>query len=157
MVSFHLTLRHCPTFSTVGTGVHVAASFAKPSNFSVKIDDGEFIPQSGNGTYESPQLSDGLHTITYAMGSLKALPALDYLAITAGQSTPMVGKTVTVDDSDSSVVFSGSWSDSSPYPAPFDTSPRIYNKTMHWTSTVGDTMNFQFEGNYIPRGVGMLS
>lgn len=91
------------------------------------------------------------------MGSLKVLPALDYLAITAGHSTPMVGKSITVDDSDSSMVFSGNWSDSSPYPASFDYTPTLYNKTTHWTSKVGDAMSFQFEGIQYSFPPGILS
>ena len=133
--------------SMTGTGVHVAASFVKPSNFSVKIDDGSFQPQYGNGTFDSPTLPDGKHTITYAMSNLTALPAFDYLSITAGPSTPLQGKTISVDDTDNALVYSGSWTKSSPYPVSFDYAPTLYQNTSHWASKVGDTMQYQFEGS----------
>jgi hypothetical protein len=132
-----------------GTGVQVPTSFANASDFPVRIDNNDFLLYTGNGTYDSPTLSDGQHTITYAMGNLSVFPALDYLTVTAGPNTMLYGKTIAVDDTDKSISFRGSWSQSSQYPpsTPVDYVARLYQNTAHWTSTIGDTMEFSFEGN----------
>jgi len=133
-----------------GTGVHVAASFTNTSDFPVRIDNNDFLLYTGNGTYDSPKLTDGQHTITYAMGNLSVLPAFDYLTVTAGPSTMLYGKTIAIDDDDPSIAFRGSWSPSSQYPPPsFNYAPTLFDGTGHWTSNVGDTMEFQFEGSSV--------
>lgn len=133
-----------------GTGVHVAASFANTSDFPVRIDNNDFLLYTGNGTYDSPTLPDGQHTITYAMGNLTDYPAFDYLTVTAGPSTMLYGKTIAVDDNDHSITFRGSWSPSSLYPpSSFNYAPTLYGSTGHWTSNVGDSMEFQFEGSSV--------
>lgn len=132
-----------------GTGVHVAASFTNASDFPVHIDNDDFLLYTGNGTYDSPALSDGQHTITYAMGNLSVLPALDYLTVTAGPKTMLYGKTIAVDDTDQSIAFRGKWSQSSPYSPAVDYTSRLYKSTSRWTSNVGDTMEFKFEGNSV--------
>jgi hypothetical protein len=136
-------------YTFYGTRIYVATLFVKPSEFAVKIDDGDFITQSGNGSFYSPQLSDGKHSITYAMGNLSVMPAFDYMSVTAGPSTPLEGKTIVVDDSVGSIAFSGNWSKSSPYPPSFDYTSTLYQSTTQWTSNVGDTMQFQFEGSSV--------
>lgn len=134
-----------------GTAVHVAASFTNSTDFPVRIDNEDFLLYTGNGTYDSPTLPDGQHTITYGMGNLSVFPALDYLTVTAGPKTMLYGKTIAVDDTDRSVTFRGNWAQSSQYPpsTSFDYSSRLYQSTSHWTSNVGDTMEFTFEGNVI--------
>jgi hypothetical protein len=138
-------------YTFYGTGVYVAASVAAPSaSYSVKIDDGEFVPQSGNGAYDSPTLSDGKHTITYAIESNgKSLPAFDYLTVTPGSSTPLEGQTLAVDDTDASIIYSGSWKNSPSVPLSFDYSNSLHRDTTQWSSTVGDSLQFQFEGSSI--------
>jgi len=132
-----------------GIGVHVAASFTNSSDFPVRIDNNEFLLYTGNGTYDSPILPDGNHTIIYAMGNLTVLPAFDYLTVTAGPNTNLYGKTIAVDDNDESLAFRGSWSQSSQHPPSFDYTSRLYQSTTHWTSKVGDTMEFKFEGSSV--------
>jgi hypothetical protein len=134
-----------------GTGVHVAASFVNISDFPVRIDNDEFLLYTGNGSFDSPTLPDGQHTITYGMGNLTVFPALDYLTVTAGPNTSLYGKTISVDDNDKAMTFRGSWSQASPYPpsTPFDYASRLYQKTSHWTSNVGDTMQFNFQGSSV--------
>jgi len=83
------------------------------------------------------------------MGNLSVLPAFDYLTVTAGPSTMLYGKTIAVDDADQSLTFRGKWSQSSPYPPAVDYSSRLYKSTSHWTSNVGDTMEFKFEGSSV--------
>jgi len=138
-------------YTFYGTGIHVAASVVAPgASYSVKIDDGEFVPQSGNGVYDSPTLPDGKHTITYAAKSNgESFPAFDYLTYTPGPSTPLQGQTLAVDDADDSIVYSGSWKDTPSVPLDFDHSNSLYHNTSHWASTVGDSLQFQFNGSSI--------
>jgi len=137
-------------YTFYGTGVHVETAVAATgASYSVKIDDGEFVSQTGNGSYDSPTLSDGKHTITYATGTGSIPPAFDYLSVTAGDSTPLEGRTLAVDDAESSVVYSGSWSNTPTVAIPFDYSSSLYRDTAHWTSTVGDSLKFEFEGSSI--------
>lgn len=138
-------------YTFYGTGIHVAASIATPgASYSVKIDDEEFVPQFGNGAYDSPTLSDGKHTITYALELTgKSLPSFDYLTVNAGSSTPLQGRTLAVDDTDNSIIYSGSWKNSPAVPLAFDYSTSLYRNTTHWSSTVGDSLQFKFEGSSI--------
>ncbi|KAF8967160.1 hypothetical protein BDZ97DRAFT_1656771 [Flammula alnicola] len=137
-------------YTFYGTGIHVAASMASPgASYSVKIDDGSYEPQSGNGSYNSPILSDGKHTLTYATGSVNTFPSFDYLTVTAGASSSLEGQTLAVDDSDKSVIYSGSWSNSPPTSMTFDPSTSLYGDTTYWSSTVGDSLQFQFTGSSI--------
>jgi len=134
---------------TIGTGVHIAASVAHPTqDVSVKLDDGHFIPQPGNGHYHSPVLADGRHTVTYAIGNVSLIPVFDYLTVEAGTSTPLNGSTLIVDDSDTAIKYSGDWTTSPPHPLSFDYSTSLYKNTTHWSSTVGDTIEFKFTGPY---------
>jgi len=129
-----------------GTGIHVSASVAQPgASYSVKIDDGPLEALSGDGSFNSPALTDGKHTITYATGS-KGFPSFDFLTVTAGDSTSLDGQTLVVDDADSSITYSGNWATSAPSPVSFDYSTSLYRDTTHWSSSVGDNMHFQFTG-----------
>ncbi|KAJ3509996.1 hypothetical protein NLJ89_g4918 [Agrocybe chaxingu] len=132
-----------------GAGIQVAASIPKPSTYSVKIDNEEFVSQSGDGSYDSPALSDGEHTLTYSVGSGTALPAFDYLTVTAGTNTPLDGKTLVIDDTDGSISYAGSWTTDAPVPLNFDYSTSLYKSTAHWSSRVGDSFHFQFRGSSI--------
>jgi hypothetical protein len=138
-------------YTFYGTGISVAASVAAPgASYSVKIDSGDFVPQSGNGAYDSPTLSDGKHTITYAIVSNgQSLPAFDYLTVTPGSSTPLEGQTLAVDDTDESIVYSGGWKNSPSVPLSFDYSNSLHRDTTQWSSSVGDSLQFQFEGSSI--------
>ncbi|PPQ74887.1 hypothetical protein CVT26_011448 [Gymnopilus dilepis] len=136
-------------YSFQGTGIHVAAILlAQAPLYTVKLDDGDFEPQVGGGSYFSPTIPDGKHTITYALpNSGISLPLLDYLAITPGPSTPLLGRTLAVDDTDNSMSFSGSWS--TLLPALKTKSPSLYRATAHWSSTVGDSLQFTFMGSSV--------
>jgi hypothetical protein len=136
-------------YTFYGTGIHVSASVAQPgASYSVKIDDGPQETLSGNGSYDSPALIDGKHTITYATGT-KGFPSFDYLTVTAGDSTSLNGQTLAVDDADSSITYSGNWASSPPSPISFDYSTSLYRDTTHWSSSVGDNLHFQFTGSSV--------
>ncbi|CAA7261577.1 unnamed protein product [Cyclocybe aegerita] len=132
-----------------GTGIQVAASIPKPSTYSVKIDNEAFVSQSGDGAYDSPALPEGEHTLTYSVGSGTALPAFDYLTVTAGTNTPLDGKTLVIDDTDGSIAYTGSWTIESPVPLNFDYSTSLHKNSAHWASRVGDSLHFQFRGSSI--------
>ncbi|KAJ7109753.1 hypothetical protein C8R43DRAFT_179340 [Mycena crocata] len=132
-----------------GTRARIWASAAEANrNYSVKIDNGPFLVQSGDGYFESPILTDGLHTITYSDGALNLYPAFDYLTVTAGSSTQLLGRTVIVDDS-AIIEYSGQWSTQSVAPLILSRPSAVYQNTTHWTSTVGDAFTFQFNGNSV--------
>ncbi|KIM43204.1 hypothetical protein M413DRAFT_444013 [Hebeloma cylindrosporum] len=136
-------------YTFYGTGIHVSASVAQPgASYSVKIDEGPLETLSGDGSFDSPTLSDGKHTITYATGS-KGFPSFDYLTVTAGDSTALNGQTLAVDDADSSITYSGNWATSPPSPISFDYSTSLYRDTTHWSSSVGDNIQFQFTGSSV--------
>lgn len=130
-----------------GIGVDIVAATSRTDqNFTVKIDDGPWITQTGRGGYKSPNLSDGRHTITYGVGDLSFLPTFDYLTVTAGASTPLRNRTLIVDDTDSSLIYTGKWVDHPPNPLLLDFSTGLFRNTSHWSSTVGDTIQFRFSG-----------
>ncbi|PPQ65523.1 hypothetical protein CVT26_000480 [Gymnopilus dilepis] len=135
----------------IGTGIRVAASILAPSaNYSVRLDDADFVPQNGQGSYFSPTLPDGQHTITYALPESDfSLPFLDYLAITPGPSTSLLGHQLAVDDLDTSISFSGDWKDTLPVPLNFNEASPLYLGSAHWSSNVGDSLQFQFQGSSI--------
>ncbi|KAJ6559170.1 hypothetical protein DFH09DRAFT_1162112 [Mycena vulgaris] len=138
-------------FSHVFNGTQTriwGSAFQTNQNYSVKIDDGPFIVQSGDGYFESPILEDGLHTVVYAAGAMSLYPTFDYLTVTAGSTTQLLGQTVIVDDSEIAE-YSGQWSTQSLTQLPLARSSAIYRNTTHWTSTVGDNFTFQFNGNSV--------
>lgn len=134
----------------LGTQTRIWASAAQANhNYSVRIDDGPLVVQSGDGYFESPVLEDGLHTITYAAGDMSLYPTLDYLTVTAGPSTQLFGRTVIVDDSEIPE-YSGKWSSESPSQLTLSRPESVYLNTTHWTSTVGDTFTLHFTGEKSP-------
>ena len=110
---------------------------------SVTLDNAPLAAQA-DGSFESSALPDGQHTLKYAIGSVKQAPVFDYLTVTAGPSTPINGRTLIVDDSE--LTYKGSWSTNPPHALKYDYSTSLYRDTAHWSSTVGDTIEFQFTG-----------
>ncbi|KAK7048384.1 hypothetical protein R3P38DRAFT_2869005 [Favolaschia claudopus] len=134
-----------------GTQARIWVSIPQSSqnySYSVKIDDGPFIVHTGEGYFESPILEDGMHTIFYAAGDTSLQPALDYLTVTAGPSTPLLGRTVIVDDSEIAD-YSGNWSTEAPATYVLARGSALYNNTTHWTSGAGDSFSYTFNGNSI--------
>ncbi|EDR03078.1 uncharacterized protein LACBIDRAFT_331846 [Laccaria bicolor S238N-H82] len=99
-------------------------------------------PQSYVQWYQSPILPEGTHniTLTHMAGT-----ALDYAVISAGQNTPLTGKTVIVDNEDPSIRFTGSWtrntdrfhSGTEGYP---------FHNSTHQSTTSGTSFIFRFSG-----------
>lgn len=136
-------------YTFYGTGIRIETPTAHPSqSLSVKLDNNAFVPQS-DGKFESPILPDGKHTITYAIGDVALTPVFDYLTVTAGPSSPLNGRTLIVDDTDSAITFKGNWAANPPKPISFGYSTSLYQDTAHWSSTIGDTIEFEFTGTSV--------
>lgn len=141
------------TYKFNGTSVRVSNRI-KPNNYStaaVQIDISPLVKLDlpGNGTYQSPTLQDGEHSITYALGNQSLYPAFDYLTVTAGPSTQLKGRTIIVDDSDSAIQYSGNWKNEPTSSLTFDYASSPYLETVHWTNTVGDSASYSFEGTSV--------
>ncbi|KAJ7069704.1 hypothetical protein C8F01DRAFT_1113650 [Mycena amicta] len=138
------------TFAFNGTRVRISATDSQVNDqYSVKIDNGSFVGQIGSGFFESPELEDGPHSVTYSSGNTSLFPAFDYLTITAGPSTQLFGETIIVDDAQVAN-FSGRWSTEPISQSLLSNRPLdIYQNTTHWTNTTGDTFTLDFEGDSI--------
>lgn len=145
----------CPNYYSIffpdllneGSGIHVEAFILSPMTYSVRIDDGPFVKQAGHGSFYSPSLPDGEHSIAYALPtSGQALPLFDYIAVTPGANTPLAGKVLAVDDTDPSISYAGNWGTFLPFNATANLFPPLYRGSAHWSSTIGDSLHFQFEG-----------
>ncbi|KAF9023479.1 hypothetical protein BDZ89DRAFT_1069848 [Hymenopellis radicata] len=108
------------SFSYTFTGKSIAFTGTPPTagitttNFSVMIDDttsaAQFdasLPVQYGQWYQSPELDDGEHTIT--VSDLERV-GVDYALVTT--TSPQDRSDVVVDDSDSSITYSGNWSES---------------------------------------------
>ncbi|KAF5382557.1 hypothetical protein D9615_002848 [Tricholomella constricta] len=130
-----------------GTGVEIVVASSKAEqNFFVKIDDGPWVRERGRGRYISPPLVDGQHTVSYAAGELE-LPTFDYLIVKAGPSTPLQGSAIVVDDSDSSLTYTGAWTTVVSHPPIHDLSTSAFKNSIHWSTTIGDALQFDFTGS----------
>ncbi|KAJ2916119.1 hypothetical protein MD484_g4268, partial [Candolleomyces efflorescens] len=134
-------------YSFYGTGIKVDIPTAQPSqDVSVTLDNAPLTAQA-DGSFESSALPDGQHTLKYAIGGVKQAPVFDYLTVTAGPSTPINGRTLIVDDSQLS--YKGNWSTNPPKALKYDYSTSLYRDTAHWSSTIGDTIEFEFTGTSV--------
>ncbi|KAF9036259.1 hypothetical protein BJ165DRAFT_627513 [Panaeolus papilionaceus] len=98
--------------------------------------------------YSTPNLTEGTHTIRFQICEWQEL---DLGLVRVGRHTPLHGKTLLVDDSDSQVEYSGiGWSRNGSifeglYPQLFD--PML--KTSHETASQGDMITFRFYGTSV--------
>ncbi|KAF8914935.1 hypothetical protein CPB85DRAFT_1218513 [Mucidula mucida] len=135
-----------------GTRVKISAGITRwaQGDYSVQLDGDKMLLETGDGAYDSGQLADGLHTVTYAMGNTALFPAFDYLTVTAGESTAMKGRTVMLDDTNSAIQYSGKgWTTHNLTKATFDYSTGPYLDTAHWTNTIGDSFQVSFVGDSV--------
>ena len=102
------------------------------------------IPQSYVQWYQSPTLADGNHTIKVDEADGVAL---DYATIAVGQNTLLSGKTIIVDNEDSAIHYSGSWTrNTDEFFAGGDKKGRPFRNSTHQSTTPGDTITFLFSG-----------
>jgi hypothetical protein len=104
-------------------------------------------PPSSRQWFQSPVLSDGTHLINI---SRIAGTSVDFVVITAGQSTPLSGETLIVDDSDPSITYSGNWSLNTNTYTSRDAPPvgLPYGNATHQTSSAGSSATIQFSGMF---------
>ncbi|KAF6755960.1 hypothetical protein DFP72DRAFT_895700 [Ephemerocybe angulata] len=134
-------------YTFYGTGIRVDIPTIHPSqDVSVTLDNAPLAPKP-DGSFESPVLSDGQHTLKYALGNVKETPVFDYLTVTAGPSTPLNGRTLITDDAD--LAFKGNWTSDFPKAVKYDYATALYRDTVHWSSTVGDSFQYQFTGSSV--------
>ncbi|KAJ6543581.1 hypothetical protein DFH09DRAFT_37784 [Mycena vulgaris] len=126
----------------------------KAQTMSVRIDgDSEYqstqpAPQEYRQWYVSPTLSDSTHTIV--MDDLVSID-LDYVTVAAGPSTPLRGATLIVDDDDPELIYAGKWATNTNFFTVghgFPSGLPFQNST-HQSSTVGDSLAFQFAGTSV--------
>ncbi|KAH0580377.1 hypothetical protein J132_00121 [Termitomyces sp. J132] len=108
--------------------------------------------------YQSPTLPDTTHILTIAINATSSTqnPGLvntivDYVTVTAGESTSLVGERLIVDESDPSVIFEGNWTqDTDPALSGSNGSLRYaYANTTHQTSSNGASATIPFNGTTV--------
>lgn len=102
--------------------------------------------------YTSPVLSDHQHDLSFFIpNALYAM--LDYLVVTAGPSTPLLGKTIIADDFDADIQYKGSWETDfgQIFPArdSNSTGRLSYRNTTHFTRHPGSSFSFDFTGTTV--------
>jgi len=132
-----------------GTGIHVLIPTKEKAQTAAVLLDNVLFKPDENGLFEAHDLPDGQHNFTYGIGEVSAAPVFDYLTITAGPSTPLKGKTLIVDDAEGSLVYGGKWNPNVPKPATYEYSTKLFRDTAHWSSSVGDTVEFKFIGSSV--------
>jgi len=96
--------------------------------------------------FQSPTLTEGQHTIK--VDGIDGT-SLDYATITVGQNTPLLGKTVIVDNEDPLVHYSGTWTRTPDKFIPGHIPSGLpFRNSTHRTTTPGDSITFQFTGQY---------
>jgi hypothetical protein len=102
------------------------------------------IPQTYIQWYQSPTLAEGHHTIK--VDGVDGT-ALDYATIAVGQNTPLSGKKIIVDNDDSTVHYSGSWTrNTEEFFSGGDSKGHPFRNSTHRSTTPGDTITFLFSG-----------
>ena len=89
-------------------------------------------------------LAEGNHTIKV---DREDGAALDYATIAVGQNTLLSGKTIIVDNEDSAIHYSGSWTrNTDEFFSGGDAKGRPFRNSTHRSATPGDTITFLFSG-----------
>jgi hypothetical protein len=131
----------------LGTGVQIGIPITSDTQrISVQIDNRPQEALNGNGLYVSSYLDDGPHNITvFAMG-MDVTPGFDYLTYTPSPSTSLYERTIIQNDDDAALDYGGHWSALQPVAVTFDDDTLLYQGTARWSTTVGDTVSYQFTG-----------
>ncbi|KAF9462849.1 hypothetical protein BDZ94DRAFT_1309370 [Collybia nuda] len=106
-------------------------------------------PPSSRQWYNSPILLDAEHEIVI---SRIAGTSVDYIVVTAGQFTPLSGKTLIVDNTDESMIeYEGAWSRVEElYIANDDPHTGLpYGNSTHQTLVPGSSATFKFSGSLV--------
>jgi hypothetical protein len=102
-------------------------------------------PPSSRQWYQSPTLPEGQHNITITH---IASTSVDYAVVNAGQTTPLLGQVLIIDDNDPSITYGGSWTrNTSMFSTSYD--PFIglpFGNATHQTTSTGASATFSFIG-----------
>ncbi|KAF8891350.1 hypothetical protein BD779DRAFT_198630 [Infundibulicybe gibba] len=127
-------------------------------NATVSIDGGSSynssFPNPTSQTYlqwyQSPQLSEGNHTISLTN---LADVSVDFIVVTAGPDTPLSGQTIIVDDDDPSIHYIGSWGyDKTLFnsdPSTINPEGFPFHNGTHRSLMEGNALAFEFSGTSI--------
>ncbi|KAJ7149889.1 hypothetical protein C8R43DRAFT_1068271 [Mycena crocata] len=126
----------------------------KSQTISIRIDNDTAsqimypAPQEYRQWYASPTLSDATHTVV--LDDLVWVD-LDYATITAGKTTALSGTTLIVDDNDPDLVYDGKWTNNKDLYTIGQGQPSglPFQNATHQSTTVGDSMVFQFAGTSV--------
>jgi len=132
-----------------GTGIRIRVPTSKTVKSAAVLLDGQLFKPDERGLFESAKLLDGEHTFSYGIGEVSAIPVFDYLTVTASASTPLNGRTLIVDDRDTLIKYTGNWATEPSTPLALDYASSLHRDTAHWSSSVGDTVEFEFAGNSV--------
>jgi len=104
-------------------------------------------PPSTRQWYQSPTLPDAVHniTVTHIAGTL-----VDYAVVTAGPSTNLSTASLMVDDGDSSITYTGNWTqDTNMFTSTNSVATFPFGNGTHQTSSTGDSATFHFTGMFM--------
>ncbi|KAK7029554.1 hypothetical protein VNI00_014431 [Paramarasmius palmivorus] len=144
------------SFSFYGTSVAISgvSRIENSPSFSVAIDSQQsssltFSEMAMNTEwYTSQILPDELHQIT--VSDLDQV-VVDYAIVTPGDSTPLQGSTIAVDDSSPEIVYHGNWRKETGQT--FNTTLELFvrplRNTIHTSTAPGDSFVFQFAGTSV--------
>ena len=134
-----------------GVGVTVSAPSSSDSpEHSATIDGAAAQASLTDAGFEFKDLDDGEHTLVFSSSATSVHPALDYIAVLAGQSTTLEGRSIVTDDADEALSYTGEWSTEPPFNLVLGRSTRPYAGTTHWSNSVGDALSFSFTGVSFP-------
>ncbi|KAJ7573418.1 hypothetical protein C8J56DRAFT_1130237, partial [Mycena floridula] len=143
--------------SLSGTSVLFVGDHERPSSLVTTIDDNPpsslLLRSSIYGQfYQSPILEDTaeIHTINATVvGPVDAI-ALDYIAVSPGNETPLLGRTLMVDDMYGGFSFGSGWVTEEPVLNLFTNSEFLafpFQNTTHRASTPGSMFSFSYTGS----------
>ncbi|KAJ7572272.1 hypothetical protein C8J56DRAFT_756121, partial [Mycena floridula] len=143
--------------SLSGTSVLFVGDHERPSSLITTIDDNPpsslLLRSSIYGQfYQSPILEDTaeIHTINATVvGPVDAI-ALDYIAVSPGNETPLLGRTLMVDDMYGGFIFGSGWVTEEPVLNLFTNSEFLafpFQNTTHRASTPSSMFSFSYTGS----------
>lgn len=126
-------------------------------NFQVAIDGASSYttsttdpnPQTWMQWYQSPEMSDGLHTIT-----VNDMPGtgIDLILITPGPETPLDSQILMIDDTYSGITFKGDgWKEERDRrfkEGDVGITALAFQNGTHQTATAGDSLSFSYTGKH---------
>ena len=129
--------------ANVGTTQVFRVTIDNNTPYNTSTDDTN--PEHYRQWYQSPQLSEGTHNITFDQLDGEAL---DYILVAPGPQTPLAGATLMIDDTYNGIKYSDGWQSvqNSTYAKSSIIPGSNFMNTTHQTSTAGDSLTFSYTG-----------